>query len=195
MMRGSTPALAQPRMRARGVSPRATAALRLARTTAAPPSVMPEDDPRRDDAGLSLDIAEDGRKLPQALDRRIGPRVLVALHHGRPALGVGDRDRRDLAGESTLRGCASRTPLTLERIRIGLLARDAVLTRQHLGGLAHDQSGQRTVESVAVHRVHEREVAHPWPHRASSESSRYGMRLIDSMPPASTNVDSPSWIC
>ena len=33
-----------------------------------------------------------------------------------------------------------------------------------------------------------------WPQRASSVSIRYGMRLIDSMPPASTTSDSPSMI-
>ncbi len=31
-----------------------------------------------------------------------------------------------------------------------------------------------------------------WPHRASAASTRYGMRLIDSMPPATTTDDSPS---
>ncbi len=33
-----------------------------------------------------------------------------------------------------------------------------------------------------------------WPQRASSASIRYGMRLIDSMPPATTTSDSPSRI-
>ena len=33
-----------------------------------------------------------------------------------------------------------------------------------------------------------------WPQRASSASIRYGMPLIDSMPPASTTSDSPSAI-
>ena len=33
-----------------------------------------------------------------------------------------------------------------------------------------------------------------WPQRASLASIRYGMRLMDSMPPASTTADSPSAI-
>ena len=33
-----------------------------------------------------------------------------------------------------------------------------------------------------------------WPHRASSASTRYGIRLIDSIPPATTTSASPSMI-
>ena len=43
--RGSTPALAQPITRASGVTPSRLARSALISTTAAPPSVMPEDDP------------------------------------------------------------------------------------------------------------------------------------------------------
>ena len=55
---------------------------------------------------------------------------------------------------------ASALALALERVGVRLLARDAVLPRQHLGRLSHDQIRQRAEEAVAVHRVDEREVAH-----------------------------------
>ena len=53
--RGSTPALAQPMIRASGFSRRAFAGAALMTTTAAPPSVTPDEDARGDDARVPFD--------------------------------------------------------------------------------------------------------------------------------------------
>ena len=79
--------------------------------------------------------------------------------HG-PALGVVPR-RGHTFSIKTSRGLGGfGLALTLKRKRVRLLARDPVLPRQNLGRLSHDEPRQRTPEAVAVHRVHECEVAH-----------------------------------
>ena len=71
MMLGSTPALARTR-RPRGRSPRSEANLALARTSAAPPSQMPDAFP-----AVTPILFEVGRQLGQGLGRGARPHVLV----------------------------------------------------------------------------------------------------------------------
>ena len=158
---------------------------------------MPDDVPAVMMPGCPSTSPNTERQLAQALDRRVGARMLVggrASGRACPCASVnvtGAISSREVSGRRSPR-FALRWLSSAKRVR--LLARDAVLAREHLGRLAHDQVRQRSTEAVAIHRVDEREVAHPWPQRASSASIRYGMRLIDSMPPASTISDSPSMI-
>ena len=85
MIRGSTPALAQPRIFARGFRPRAFAASADASTSAAPPSVMPDEVPAVMMPGCPSTSLNTGRQLAQALDRRVAARMLVAIDDRRPA--------------------------------------------------------------------------------------------------------------
>ena len=54
----------------------------LVSTTAAPPSVMPDDVPGGDDAGLPFDVRKNRRQLLQRLECRVGPRMLVRVDDG-----------------------------------------------------------------------------------------------------------------
>ena len=155
MMRGSTPALAQPVMRASGLRPRSAA--HVVRGEHERRAAV--GDARRgaggDDARLPFDRwGRPAAACASASRRRAVPRMLVGSQTV-TGLPRAPPDRRDLACEVTglLRGL--RLALTLEREGIGLVARDAVLPRQHLGGLAHDEVRQRIGEAVAVHRVDE----------------------------------------
>ena len=71
MMRGSTPAEAHPMMRASGVTPSAAHAAALISTTAAPPSVMPDEVPAVMMPGCPSTSPKTGAQLPQRLDRRV----------------------------------------------------------------------------------------------------------------------------
>src|SRR5207244_7221076 len=53
-----------------------------------------------------------------------------------------------------------RPALALEREAVRFLARDAVLAREYLRRLAHDQVRERALESVSIHGVDERKVPH-----------------------------------
>ena len=139
--------------------------------------------------GLPLDARKHRRQL-----RR--PSIVVSARGcssrstiDRRALRVRDRaPARSRRANRPAAIAASGAPLALERVGVGLLARDAVLAREHLRGLAHDDVRQRAREAVAIHRVDEREVAHLVAPARVLASMRYGIRLIDSMPPASDDV-------
>ena len=141
-------------------APRAAAA--LISTSAAPPSVIPDDVPAVIDARLSLDVAEHRRQLRAAsrsscpaADARRRRRRVAASGPSHPV----DRHRRDLVAEAAGGDRRAGAPLRLERVGVRLLARDPVLPREHLRRLAHDHAAERAGEAVAVHRVDEREVA------------------------------------
>ena len=79
MMRGSTPALAQPRIRARGDSLRVRAASLDASTSAAPPSVMPDELPAVMMPGPSTSPNTGGsfRRLSIVVSRACSSRSIV----------------------------------------------------------------------------------------------------------------------
>ena len=155
MIRGSTPALAQPRILARGVRPRLCAASADVRTSAAPPSVIPDDVPA---VMMPGPIAKNRRQLAEAFDCRLSTRVLIAIHDHR--IRPGQSDRGNLALEVAGVDRRFRLPLALQGEAVGFIAGDAVVLRQDFSSLAHDQVRERTLEAVAVHRVDEREIPH-----------------------------------
>jgi hypothetical protein len=113
-------------------------------TSAAPPSVMPDDVPGRDDAGVALDVGNTSGSfasasivVPAADARRSTVDVLP--------LALLDRHRRDLVVEPSPADARLGLLLALERVGVRLLARDAVLARQHLRGFAHDHPAERTL--------------------------------------------------
>ena len=91
MMRGSTPALAQPRIFARGFRPRARAVSADARTSAAPPSVIPDEVPAVMMPGCPSTSPNTGGSLRRALERGVAARMLVAIDNAR--LAAPGRDR------------------------------------------------------------------------------------------------------
>src|SRR5439155_4668628 len=109
-------------------------------------------DPRRaargDDPRPPLDVAEHRRQLAKTLDGGVAAQMLIALDHRPLSLYVND-DRRDLARETTAVDRGPRLALALEREAVRLVARDAVLLREHFRRLAHDHVGERTLEAVA----------------------------------------------
>ena len=91
MMLGSTPTVAQPTSRAIGDRPRAFAPASEARITAAPPSTMPLAFP-----AVTVPSFENAvGSFASALERRVGPHVIVTIDDRRAASRL-DLDRRRL---------------------------------------------------------------------------------------------------
>ena len=86
-------------MRARGVTPVSRAWLADINTTAAAPSVMPDDVPAVMMPAMTFDLAEHERQLAQALDGRVRSWVLVGRHRDRLPSGIRHGDRSDLVVE------------------------------------------------------------------------------------------------
>ena len=150
---------------------------------------MPDDVPAVMMPGCPFDVAEHRRQLPQRSRSSCPARgCSSASTTSCAALRVGDGDGRDLVAEASGRDRRAGAPLRLERVRVRRLARDAVLAREHstVSPMIMPHSEQvkpsRYIASTSV------KFPILWPQRASSASIRYGMRLIDSMPPARTTV-------
>ena len=62
-------------------------------------------------------------KLGQLLERRLGPRVLVAQHHDRCPLALWNLDRNELGREEAARGCRCGALLASQREAILVLTR------------------------------------------------------------------------
>ena len=164
-----------------------------ASTTAAPPSVMPDDVPAVMMPGRAVDRFEHQRQLAQALDRRARARMLVDRELHRLALGVVPRRRRDFVreparGDRALRlsaGSRARTASDSSRVMPYCRASTSAVCP-----MTSCDSGSKNPSRYIASTSAKLPIL--WPQRASSLSSRYGMRLIDSMPPASTMRDWPS---
>ena len=193
MIRGSTPVVAQASMRASAARRDAPPRLAAISTSAAPPSVMPDADPALMMPGCPSTSGNTSGSL-----RRLS--IVV------PARGCSSTSRstglalrvvawrgNDLVAETPGGDRRLGALLTLERVRVRRVARDPVLSRARTSAvwpmISPDNAHE---EPVAVHRVDERKFPILWPQRASSLSTRYGIRLIDSMPPASTTRDWPA---
>ena len=158
-MAGSTPATALATIRAIGRSPSSRARDSLMTSTAAAPSLMPELLPAVTEPEASRLNA--GLSVGERLQGRVRPRMLVGREGARLA-ALGDLDRNDLIGEAT--GVAGRLPALLGGQREGVLvlAADAALLDDVLGGLAHRvrvvrigqaRVGEAPAERRVVHRL------------------------------------------
>ena len=159
-------------------------------TSAAPPSVMPDDVPGGDDARRALRRSEDAAAACAA------PRSWC------PARGCSSAsiDGALPFASVTVTGAisSSKRPSAIARVGAAAgvssayasdcLARDAVLPREHFRRLAHDHAAAEHVKPSRYIASTSVKLPMLWPHRASSASTRYGMRLIDSMPPATHDV-------
>ena len=178
---GSTPALARaddPGQRADAPGPaRASAAIT---TRAAAPSLIPEELPAVTVPGVAEDRLEPG----QALQGGVGPRVLVALDRDRAPPGVEGRrpgrPRRRSARAS--QAAAARALGLAARRRPAPLGSIGVALGQVLGRLAHGLAGQGVEEAVGGHGVLDHRRG-PSGSRRACPRSRYGVRLMFSMPP------------
>ena len=140
MTRGSTPAVAHPRMRAIGVSRVPGDAASPATTTAAPPSVMPDDEPAVMMPGAPSTSPKTSGSLLQGLERRAGTRVFVRRHRPTRPFGPCTVTGAISATKRPAAIAASARCWLLEGEAIRLLARDAVVAREDFGRLSHDQA-------------------------------------------------------
>ena len=133
MIRGATPAVAAATTRARGVSPCRRAASSEATMSAQAPSLTPEALP-----AVTVPSARNGvGERRELLERRLGARMLVALHHQWRALALRDLDRHQLGGEEAARVRRRGALLAAQRERVLIGARDAELRGDVLAGLGH----------------------------------------------------------
>ncbi len=153
--------------RASGSTPALRASSSVARTSAAAPSVTPEELP----ACTVPFGSKTGSSRASASTVESGRGMLVARDLGR-ALLAGDRDRRDLVREAALRDRAPRPPLRLDGVGVLLGAQDAVLADEVLGRLAHQLAAERAEEPVLVHGVHDLGVAHAHPESNARQQVR-----------------------
>ena len=182
--RGSTPATALPTNAPSGSTP-SVARLLLADaiTSAAAPSLMPARVARGDGAAL----AERRLQRRELLERRVGPRMLVAHD-------VADGD--ELVVEAAGLGGGRPALLRPKRKRVLVLARDAPALGDVLAGLAHrlerehllHAAGSGSASRGSCRRASGRRAGTPC--RASPSTS--GARLIDSTPPATKRSPSPA---
>ena len=100
------------------------------------------------------------RSLRQRLAGRAGARVLVVVDEQRLALLLRHLDRNDLLLEDPLRDGALGLLLALSREVVLLLARDAVVLGDVLGGDAHVDVLEGVHQPVMHHRVDHLRVAH-----------------------------------
>ena len=194
MLRGSTPALAQPRMRASGVTCSRLARSALINTTAAPPSVMPDDDP----AVMMPGAPSTSRKTSGSL-RRLSSVVpgrgcsSTSSIAGLPFASaystgtISSRNRPSAMACSARRWLSSAYASESSRVMPYSRARTSAVSPMIMPQ-TEQVKPSRYIASTSV------KFPIRCPHRASSASTRYGMRLMDSMPPASTTSDSPSMI-
>ena len=121
-------------------------------TSAAAPSVMPEELPA---VTVPVSSLKTGGQLGEPGEVGVGARVLVRdeLDLALPARHL---HRKGLGREPALVPGARRPLLAAQGEGVLLLAGDAVLLGQGLGGLAHELARQRAEEAVLVHAVDRR---------------------------------------
>ena len=154
---------------------------------------------RGDDPGTPFDLAEDRRQLAQALERRLA-RMLVALDRvvavaGRPPRPAGGTVTAAISREKCPASIAARALRWLSSAKQSDCSRVMPYSRASTSAVSpmmRFDSGHwnpsRYIASTSV------KFPIRCPQRASTASIRYGIRLMDSMPPASTMSDSPSMI-
>ena len=166
------------RCRARAPSPRD------AITSAAAPSLMPGRVAGRDGAAL----AERRLQRGELLERRVGPRMLVARRRRRR------RRARRRSGPASCRGRPAL--LRRERERVLVLARDAAALGDVLARLAHRLEREHLLQLRVREAPAERRVVQRRGRRAGTpcpaSPSTNGARDIDSTPPATKRSPSPA---
>src|ERR1035437_7677946 len=160
IVRGSTPAEVTAAIRASGFRLFCFTKCSLATTTAAAPSVIPEEFPAVIVPGVSLDFENTGGSFPSFSQTSVRERMLIARKLRRSFFPL-DGPRNNPRVKAPRRNRPRRARLRQQRILILLLPRNLVLLRQHLARLAHHHLRQRTEKSVAIHPVHQFLVAQP----------------------------------
>ena len=189
--RGSTPALAQPSRRATGVMPCARAHSAELNTTAAPPSVMPEAEPAVMIPGWPSTTGKVSGSLasPSSVDPGRGCSSManvIVLPRSVTVTGTISASKWPCRWAcSALRWLSSAKASDSARVMPYWRARISAVSPMMRPDSGHEKPSRYIASTNWKCPI-------LWPHRASAASTRYGMRLIDSMPPATTTDDSPS---
>ena len=121
---------------------------------------------------------EDRLQARERLGRGVPPRVLVRVNDRLATLGVTDRDRGQLVGESTVVDRREGPPMALERECVLVLAADVLADRDALGVGTHVAVLDRAPQAVVDRGVDERRVTEPEPEPRSRNEIRCEVHVL-----------------